>query len=68
MFSFFVKRARTPEEGFAFASALLVNASYFEIASVKLLGGMLMTFLVLATTLWQMPRIRAWIAPRASAP
>jgi hypothetical protein len=67
MFSFFLKRGRTPEEGFAFAAALLVNATYFEIASVKLLGGMLMTFLVLATTSWQMPRIRAWIEPTTSA-
>jgi hypothetical protein len=61
MYAFYVRRAPTPEEGFAFALALLINASSFEIASVKLLGGMLMRFIVLALVFSQWTRVRRWL-------
>ena len=37
--------------GYAFATALLINANKFEITSLKLLGGVLMKFIVLALLL-----------------
>lgn len=48
MFTFFVRRAQVPLLGLAFALTVLLNAYQFEIASIKLLGGVLMTFLVMA--------------------
>jgi hypothetical protein len=67
IYTFFVGRAPTPEEGFAFGTAVLIHASYFEIASVKLLGGLLMRFIVLGVLFLLLPRIRRWLEASSTA-
>ena len=48
--------------GYAFATALLINANQFEITGIKLIGGMLAKFLVLAVILrFVVPRIAPWL-------
>lgn len=51
MFRYFVRSARVPLLGLAVALAVLQSAYQFEMASIKLLGGVLMSFLVLALAL-----------------
>ena len=48
MYAHFVRRAHVPILGLAVALSVLLSAYQFEIASIKLLGGVLMKFLVLA--------------------
>jgi hypothetical protein len=48
--------------GYAFGTALLVNAGEFEIAEAKVLGGMLSRFLVFALVIYYvMPRASRWL-------
>ena len=48
--------------GYAFATTLLINANQFEITSLKLLGGVLMKFIVLALLLrFAMPVLNRWM-------
>ena len=48
MYYYFLSRARYVILGYAFATALLVGAYQFEMTGLKLFGGMVMGFLVLA--------------------
>jgi hypothetical protein len=48
IYTFFLKRSRLKVIGYAFATAALLNAYQFEITGIKLLGGALMEFVVLA--------------------
>jgi len=65
MYSYLLSHAASRMIGVAFGTALLLNASQFEIASVKLLGGMVAKFLVLAVVLrYCMPGIYRWICRR----
>ena len=62
MYTFFVSRAQSAIFGYAFATALLVEAYQFEMASIKLLGGVTMKFMVFALLLHFLePRLRAWL-------
>jgi hypothetical protein len=51
MYSYFMSRARSVLVGYAFATAVLLTAYQFEMAGVKLVGGVVMDFLVLALLL-----------------
>jgi hypothetical protein len=48
MFAHFVRRARVPVLGFAFSLSVLMSAYQFEMASVKILGGVIMSFIVMS--------------------
>lgn len=62
MYAFVLRKARNPVFGYAFATALLVEAYQFEIASIKLFGGVAMKFMVLAVILHLLePRLRRWL-------
>ena len=52
MYYFIVSRARFLVFGYAFATALLLNAYQFEMTGIKLLGGVTMSFLVLALIMY----------------
>ena len=62
MYAYFVRRAHVPVLGLAVALSVLIGAYKFEIASIKLLGGVLMKFLVLAV-LFKLfeTRIHRWL-------
>ena len=51
MYVYFMTRARSVLLGYAFATAVLLNAYQFEMAGIKLVGGVVMDFLVLALLL-----------------
>lgn len=62
MYYYFLSRARFVTIGYAFATALLVGAYQFEMTGLKLFGGMVMGFLVLALILRFTERhIGAWL-------
>jgi hypothetical protein len=62
MYSWMVRNSGLVVTGLAFASVLLLSANQFEIAQVKLLGGMLARFIVLALILRRiMPSLHAWM-------
>ena len=62
IYAYFVGKARYALVGYAFATALLVQAYQFEIASIKLLGGILAKFIVLALLLrFAESRIESWL-------
>jgi hypothetical protein len=62
MYTYFVTRAGMPVLGYAFGTAVLINASQFEIVGVKLLGGLINQFIVLALVLrYAMPRVCRWL-------
>ncbi len=48
MYYYLVSRARFTITGYAFATAILINAYQFEMTGIKMLGGVMMKFLVLA--------------------
>jgi hypothetical protein len=64
MYAWMVSRAEIAATGFALGTTLLlINASQFEIAEIKLLGGMVSEFLVLAVMLrFLMPGLHRWLA------
>ncbi len=63
MYYFFRSRSKTVLTGYAFATALLINAYQLEIASGKLLGGITSKFIVLALLLkFAEPTIVAWLS------
>jgi hypothetical protein len=65
MYTFFVSRARYAIIGYGFATALLLNAYQFEMASIKLLGGVLMKFMVLALVMYLAERyVGRWLQRR----
>lgn len=69
LYLWFVKRAPLAVVGYAFATAVLINASQFEMASIKLLGGVLAKFIVLALVMrFVMPRVSNWLMARREAP
>lgn len=62
LYLWFIRRAELTVVGYAFATAVLINASQFEMASIKLLGGVLAKFIVMALVLrFAMPRLSAWL-------
>jgi hypothetical protein len=64
MYAFLVSHAPNRPMGLAFGTALLLNATQFEIAGIKLLGGMVGKFLVLAIVLrFGIPAISRWLSP-----
>jgi hypothetical protein len=68
MYYYFVSRARLLVVGYAFATALLIHANQFEVTSLKLLGSVVMKFIVLALLLrFAMPVLNRWMQ-RAPAP
>ncbi|HKO11598.1 MAG TPA: hypothetical protein VJV22_06505 [Acidobacteriaceae bacterium] len=65
MYSWLVTHTSVIATGLAFGATLLMNANQFEMAQVKLLGGMVAEFLVFALVLrFAMPRIHAWLELR----
>ena len=65
MYTYFVSRSRFVIVGYAFATTLLLNAYQFEMASIKLLGGVLMKFLVLAMIMYLVERYMGrWLQGR----
>ncbi|MCS3629298.1 hypothetical protein GGP53_003178 [Salinibacter ruber] len=66
MLLYFVRRANVKVVGLAFAVAVLLNANRFEITSLKLLGGVLMKFIVLALALrFGAPYVSSWLLEEA---
>jgi len=62
MYFYFISRARFVVIGYAFATTLLLGAYQFEMASIKLLGGVLMKFLVLAMIMYLADRyVGRWL-------
>ena len=62
IYAYFVRNARSTLVGYAFATALLVQAYQFEIVGTKLLGGILAKFIVLALLLrFAEPVIWSWL-------
>ena len=62
MYSYLLSRSRYTIVGYAFATALLVGAYQFEMTGIKLLGGMVMGFLVLALILhFTEKHVGAWL-------
>lgn len=62
IYAHFVRRAKVPLIGLSFALALLLSAYIFEIASIKLVGGVGMKFLVLALVYrFVEPRAAEWL-------
>jgi hypothetical protein len=68
MYAFYLNRARYQILGFAFATAVMIQAYKFEVAALKLLGGMLTSFLVLALLMWLAERFLWQFAQRGDAP
>lgn len=64
----FLRRARSPLVALGFSLVILMNASLFEMASIKLIGGVIMQFLVLLLLYRVMGgRFRAWLGDDAEA-
>ena len=62
MYYYFMTRAKSTLLGFAFATALLLGAYQFEMASIKLLGGIMVKFIVLALVVhFLQDRIALWL-------
>lgn len=62
----FMRRARAPLVGLGFALAILLGAYQFEMASIKLLGGVLMQVLVLLVVYrFFGTRLAAWLGAEA---
>lgn len=62
MYYYFLSRAHFVSMGYAFATALLVGAYQFEMTGIKLFGGMVMGFLVLALIMRFTERqVGAWL-------
>ena len=65
MYRYMINGATLTVIGYAFGTALLINANQFEITGIKLIGGMLAKFLVLAVILrFGVPRVSAWLLAR----
>ena len=65
MYRYMVNRATLTVIGYAFGTALLINANQFEMTGIKLIGGMVAKFLVLAVMLrFGVPRVSAWLTGR----
>lgn len=68
MYYFFLWRAKALLIGYAFATSLLLSAYQFEMASIKLLGGVTSRFLVLAVLLVVSEKyIVAWLEGKRTA-
>jgi hypothetical protein len=66
MYAYFIRRSAIYPVGVALSTALLINASQVEIAEVKLLGGMVMKFLVFAVLLrFVIPKAYRWCARKS---
>jgi hypothetical protein len=62
MYAWLVLHAGTTIVGLAFGTALLIDASQFEMAEIKLLGGMVAKFLIFAAFVrFVMPSIQRWL-------
>lgn len=63
MYTWVVSQTRVVATGLAFGTALIMGASQFEVAEVKLLAGMVAKFLVFAVVLrYVMPTVHRWLA------
>lgn len=62
IYAYFVRRANVPLIGLSFALTILLSAYVFEVASIKLVGGVGMKFIV-AALLYRFvePRVAAWL-------
>ena len=61
-YRYFITRSTVPLIGVAFGFVVLLGAYQFEMASIKLLGGVLMKFLVLALLFrWLGPWMTTWL-------
>jgi hypothetical protein len=62
IYNFFVSRATINVVGHGFATAVLFNASQFEMTSIKLVGGVLTAFIVLALIqTFIVPEVLPWL-------
>lgn len=62
MYRYCMTRPNEAAINLAFASALLISVDQFEIAEIKLLGGMLMRFIVFALFMrYALPRLKRWV-------
>lgn len=62
MYYYFVSKSQIPLIGYGFATSLLIDAYQFDMAGIKLLGGVLMKFLVLALFFhFVMPHVSDWL-------
>jgi hypothetical protein len=62
LYTYFIKKAKVTLLGFAMACSVLLPAYQFEMVSIKLLGGILMSFLVFAALLRFVERpVWAWL-------
>jgi hypothetical protein len=62
MFAWLVSHAGVTMTGLAFGTALIIDASQFEVAEIKLLGGMVAKFLIFAVILrFVMPYLNSWL-------
>ena len=67
MYAYFIRHSPVYPIGVALSTALLINASQVEIAEVKLLGGMVMKFLVFALLLrFVIPKAYRWSTRRST--
>ncbi|MBI3316628.1 MAG: hypothetical protein HYZ85_01310 [Candidatus Omnitrophica bacterium] len=62
MYRYFIRRSRTKIFGYAIAVAVLIQANQFEIHNTKLVGGMLMSFIVMGLVQkFGIPVISQWV-------
>jgi hypothetical protein len=62
IYSYCVRHGRALGVGHVFGTIIVMGAGQFEVTEVKLLGGMMMSFLVYATTLrFVMPSLSRWL-------
>lgn len=67
IYKYLISRARYPIFAYGIAVAVLIHANQLEISSAKLLGGMLMGFIVLALAQKIIvPRVSGWLRVRAA--
>lgn len=69
LFAFLVSWPRSTVFGFAAAITVLINAMQFEISNAKLIGGVLITFLVVFAFIGlALPWLRGWLERQVSSP
>lgn len=69
MYEWLVSHSRITATGLAFGTALFIDASQFEVAEIKLIGGMVAKFLVFAVVMrFIMPAAHRWLTVKRGAP
>jgi hypothetical protein len=65
MYRWFVAHSAQAATGLAFGTVLVMNASQFEMAEIKLLGSMFSRFIVFSILLrFMMPALERWLVGR----